>query len=85
MQARPVDGMAVREIDRMWSSVMPVQVQVSLIDRGVRFVETSFRKASPRFLPPGPQAPHLQSEPASGVGGVNVESADPRFLQCGLT
>jgi len=54
LRARPVDGMDVREIDRMQSSLMPVQVQVSLIDRGLRFVETSFRKAAPQFLPPGP-------------------------------
>jgi hypothetical protein len=66
LEAAPAaDGMDAREIERMVSSEVPAHVQVSLIDRGVRSVEASFREAPPRFLPPGPQAPHLQSEPDS--------------------
>ena len=75
LRARPVDGMDVREIDRMQSSLMPVQVQVSLIDRGLRFVETSFRNAAPQFLPPGPAGttPEKRTR-VRRQGGVNVES-----------
>ncbi len=53
-----------------------MHVQVSLIDRGLRFVVATFRNVPPRSLPAGaPRAPRLQERPRAVCGGVSGEPA----------
>ncbi len=51
------------------TSEVPMPVQVSLIDRGLRFIEASFLKTAPRFLPWAPRHHTFKSELASGEWG----------------
>jgi len=52
--AHAADRMDAREMEEMVTSEVLTHVQVSLIDRGLRFIEASFRKVPPQFLPLGP-------------------------------
>ena len=51
--APAADPTAGREMERRLSSEFPMHVQVSLIDRGVRFDVATFRDVPPRSLPAG--------------------------------
>jgi hypothetical protein len=64
-------------MERMVSSEVPMHVQVSLIDRGIRFGPTSFR----RLLDSSPREPRhytRKGEPRPAGGGVIVEAAERR-------
>ena len=66
------DEMDARQMEERVTSGLPMHVQVSLIDRGVRFIEASFPKPAPRFLPVGSTTTARASEPGPACGGVSV-------------
>jgi hypothetical protein len=62
------DGTDARQMEERVASGLPMHAQVSLIDRGVRFIEASLSKAAPRFLPIGSSTTAVRANRGQPVG-----------------